>query len=126
MPPMPAWTALDLDRRADGVAVLTMNRPAVFNAFDEVLIAELDAAFMQLGEDACVRAVVLAGAVRHFSAGADLQWMQRAAAASQDDNLADARRFAAMLARSRIEDAEEYAIHDHEGFEGVTIREYAG
>ncbi len=34
--------------------------------------------------------------------------------------------FAAMLARSRIEDAEEYAIHDHEGFEGVTIREYAG
>ncbi|MFG6414239.1 enoyl-CoA hydratase-related protein [Roseateles sp. DC23W] len=96
---MPAWTALDLDRRADGAAVLTMNRPAVFNAFDEVLIAELDAAFVQLGEDDAVRVIVLAGAGRHFSAGADLQWMQRAAAASQDDNLDDARRFAAMLAR---------------------------
>ena len=48
---MPAWTALDLDRRADGVAVLTMNRPAVFNAFDETLIAELDDAFAQLGAD---------------------------------------------------------------------------
>ncbi|MDR7297276.1 methylglutaconyl-CoA hydratase [Pelomonas aquatica] len=96
---MPSWTALDLDRRDDGVAVLAMNRPAVFNAFDETLIAELDAAFAQLGGDDGVRAIVLAGAGKHFSAGADLQWMQRAAAASQDDNLADARRFAAMLAR---------------------------
>ena len=96
---MASWTSLDLQRRDDGVAVLTMNRPAVFNAFDETLIAELDAAFAELGGDDGVRAVVLAGAGRHFSAGADLQWMQRAAAASQDDNLADARRFAAMLAR---------------------------
>jgi methylglutaconyl-CoA hydratase len=96
---MPDWTALDLERRPDGAAVLTMNRPAVFNAFDETLIAELDAAFAQLGADASVRAIVLAGAGKHFSAGADLQWMQRAAAASQDDNLADARRFSAMLAR---------------------------
>ena len=31
----------------------------------------------------------------------------------------------AMLARSPIRDAEEYAIHDYEGFEGVTIQEYA-
>jgi methylglutaconyl-CoA hydratase len=96
---MPSWTCLDLQRRADGVAVLTMNRPAVFNAFDEALIAELDDAFAQLGADAGVRAIVLAGAGKHFSAGADLQWMQRAAAASQGDNLADARRFAVMLAR---------------------------
>jgi len=96
---MPSWTALDLQRRPDGVAVLTMNRPAVFNAFDETLIAELDAAFALLGSEAGVRAIVLAGSGRHFSAGADLQWMQRAAAASEQDNLADARRFAAMLAR---------------------------
>jgi methylglutaconyl-CoA hydratase len=96
---MPSWTALELDRRADGVARLTMNRPAVFNAFDETLIAELDDAFAQLGADTGVRVIVLAGAGKHFSAGADLQWMQRAAAASQDDNLADARRFSAMLAR---------------------------
>ncbi|MCY4755849.1 enoyl-CoA hydratase-related protein [Pelomonas aquatica] len=96
---MPSWTSLDLERRDSGVAVLTMNRPAVFNAFDETLIAELDAAFALLGADAGVRAIVLAGAGKHYSAGADLQWMQRAAAASQDDNRADARRFSAMLAR---------------------------
>lgn len=99
MRPMPSWTSLDLQRRDDGVAVLTMNRPAVFNAFDETLIAELDDAFATLGADAGVRAIVLAGAGKHFSAGADLQWMQRAAAASQEDNVADARRFSAMLAR---------------------------
>ena len=33
---------------------------------------------------------------------------------------------AAMLARSPVKDAEEYAIHDYEGFEGVAISEYAG
>ena len=33
---------------------------------------------------------------------------------------------AAMLAQSPIEHAEEYAIHDYEGFEGVAISEYAG
>lgn len=97
--PMPAWTCLDLDRRADGVALLTMNRPAVFNAFDEALIAELDEAFAALGADPSVRVIVLAGRGRHFSAGADLQWMQRAAQASQAANLADAQRFAAMLSR---------------------------
>lgn len=44
------------------------------------------------------------------------------------DQDADAIRdeIAAMLARSPIENAEEYAIHDYEGFEGVTISEYAG
>ena len=43
--------------------------------------------------------IVLTGAGRHFSAGADLQWMQRASIASLDWNLDDARRFAAMLWR---------------------------
>lgn len=33
---------------------------------------------------------------------------------------------AATLAGSPVEDAEEYAIHDYEGFEGVSISEYAG
>lgn len=33
---------------------------------------------------------------------------------------------AAMLAASPIEGAEEFAIHDHEGFEGASIAEYEG
>jgi len=91
--------ALTITMRSAGVAQVTMSRPALFNAFDEAMIAELDAAFEQLAGDSVVRVVVLAGAGKHFSAGADLQWMQRASRASREVNLDDARRFAAMLAR---------------------------
>ncbi len=92
-------TALQITRPAPGVAQVLMHRPAVFNAFDEAMIGELDAAFTQLADDPAVRVIVLAGSGKHFSAGADLQWMQRAAQADRAWNLADARRFAAMLAR---------------------------
>lgn len=90
---------LRIHTRSPGVAQVTMARPAVFNAFDEAMIGELDVAFAQLGSDPAVRVIVLAGEGKHFSAGADLQWMQRASAASLEWNLQDARRFAAMLAR---------------------------
>jgi methylglutaconyl-CoA hydratase len=90
---------LKLWRRAPGVAQVTMARPDKFNAFDEAMIGELDAAFATLADDPEVRVIVLAGEGKHFSAGADLNWMQRASDASEDWNLADARRFAAMLAR---------------------------
>jgi len=90
---------LRISIRSPGVAQVTMARPAVFNAFDEAMIGELDAAFAQLAGDDQVRVIVLAGEGRHFSAGADLQWMQRASQASPEWNLQDARRFAAMLAR---------------------------
>ena len=96
---MSAYQTLNLTTRAPGVAQVTMSRPAVFNAFDETMIAEMDAVFAALAADDAVRVVVLAGEGRHFSAGADLQWMQRASRASEDWNLQDARRFAGMLAR---------------------------
>jgi methylglutaconyl-CoA hydratase len=90
---------LKITVRAPGVAQVTMARPAVLNAFDEAMIGELDAAFAHLIADDAVRVIVLAAEGRHFSAGADLQWMQRASQASLDWNVEDARRFAAMLAR---------------------------
>lgn len=93
------FETLVITSRSPGVALLTMSRPAVFNAFDEKMIAELDAAFTQLVDDVAVRVIVLAGSGKHFSAGADLQWMQRASQASREWNLDDARRFAGMLSR---------------------------
>ena len=80
------------------VARVRMNRPEVFNAFDEAMIAALHEAFTALAEDPAVRVIVLEGAGKAFSAGADLQWMQRASTATQEWNLQDARRFAGMLA----------------------------
>jgi methylglutaconyl-CoA hydratase len=91
--------SVTVSRRGPGVAQVTMARAAVFNAFDEAMIGELDAAFAALAADAGVRVIVLAGDGKHFSAGADLQWMQRASQATFEWNLDDARRFAAMLAR---------------------------
>lgn len=90
---------LEISQRGNGVAQITMSRPDVFNAFDETMIGELDVAFDQLINDAGVRVIVLAGAGKHFSAGADLKWMQRASNESREWNLADARRFAAMLGK---------------------------
>lgn len=90
---------LQITRDARGVARVTMARPAVFNAFDEQMIGELDAAFIALAADAEVRVIVLASEGKAYSAGADLQWMQRASVASVDWNLQDARRFAQMLYR---------------------------
>ena len=92
------FTTLQIERRG-GVATVWMNRPDKHNAFNEALIAELDAAFAQLDADAAVRAVVLAGRGKSFSAGADLRWMKAQGEASEAANVADARRLADMLAR---------------------------
>jgi len=91
------YQTLVISERSPGVTQVTMSRPAVFNAFDEVMISELDAVFTELSSDPKVRIIVLAGEGKHFSAGADLQWMQRASEASFDWNIEDARRFASML-----------------------------
>jgi methylglutaconyl-CoA hydratase len=96
---MSDYQTLKITQRKAGVAQVTMARPAVFNAFDEAMIGELDAAFAALVADDAVRVIVLAGEGKHFSAGADLQWMQRASLASLEWNLEDARRFAGMLSR---------------------------
>ncbi len=79
------------------VATLWMNRPDLHNAFDEILIAELTAACIALDEDKDIRIVILAGRGKSFSAGADLNWMKRAANNGLDDNLNDARALARML-----------------------------
>ena len=91
-----AFASIEVDIRA-AVAVITLNRPDVHNAFDEILIAELTAALEQLDRDPAVRAVVLTGAGKSFCAGADLNWMKRTAAYSRAQNLADAKKLARML-----------------------------
>lgn len=83
--------------KRDRVAIVTLNRAEVRNAFDDVLISDLTRTFLRLEKDETVRALVLAGAGAAFCAGADLNWMKRMAAYSYGQNLADARALAAML-----------------------------
>ena len=81
----------------NGVASVTLNRGSVHNAFDEIMIARLDAVFDEVSERDDVVALVMQGAGKSFSAGADLNWMKRAATFSQAQNKADALDLANML-----------------------------
>jgi methylglutaconyl-CoA hydratase len=89
-----------LDETLDvrGTARLTLNRPERHNAFNAELIAALDEAFTRLGQADDVRAIVLAGNGKSFSAGADLDWMREAAGWSEAENQADAMGLSNMLA----------------------------
>ena len=82
----------------NAIALVTLNRPEVHNAFNETLIAELTAALTALALDRSVRAVVLLGAGQSFCAGADLNWMKKMAGFSKAENLADAKALTRMLA----------------------------
>jgi methylglutaconyl-CoA hydratase len=86
--------ALRVEQDADLLHV-TMARPEQRNAFDAELIQELTGAFSDVGEE--VRAVLLAGEGRSFSAGADVEWMRSSVELSYEENVADARRLRMML-----------------------------
>lgn len=79
------------------VATLTLNRPALHNAFNAELIAALHAACDELARDATLRVAVLQGAGPSFCAGADVNWMRESLTYSHAENLADAGRLDAML-----------------------------
>lgn len=82
---------------ARGVATVTLNRPEIHNAFDDRLIAELTSVLRRLDADGRVRVVVLTGAGKSFSAGADLNWMRRMALYSADENRRDAEALATLM-----------------------------
>ena len=79
------------------VATVTLNRPDVRNAFNETMIAELAATFLELASDDGVRVIVLAATGKAFCAGADLNWMKKMAGYSDVENRADAMALATML-----------------------------
>ncbi|MBI1795477.1 MAG: enoyl-CoA hydratase/isomerase family protein [Candidatus Eisenbacteria bacterium] len=84
--------------RDGAVARLWLNRPEQHNALAAELVAELVATFHALAHDDAVRVVVLAGRGKSFCAGADITLMKTSAAATFDENLAEARRLAGMFA----------------------------
>lgn len=64
------------DDRPDGVVVLTLNRPSQFNSLSLELLSALQSALDEIGGNAAVRAVVIAGAGKAFCAGHDLREMR--------------------------------------------------
>ena len=84
-------------RRDGPVEHLTLNRPDVRNAFNDDVVAELHQWADATAADAGVRVVVLAGAGKVFSAGADAAWMARMAEATEAENMRDAEATTAMF-----------------------------
>lgn len=74
-----------IERRPDGVALLTLNDPERLNAMTEAMGGAISAAVAQLKDDASLRAVVLTGAGRAFSAGGDLDMLVRMTQAGNAD-----------------------------------------
>ncbi|HXN15642.1 MAG TPA: enoyl-CoA hydratase/isomerase family protein [Usitatibacter sp.] len=83
--------------RQGPVGLITLNRPERHNAFDDALIAELTEALRSMEAEDGIRVVVLSGAGKSFSAGADLHWMKRMAGFSMDENRRDAMGLAALM-----------------------------
>lgn len=81
----------------DKIATVTLNRPEVHNAFNEVMIAELTEIFRKTSEDELVRVVVLTGNGKSFSAGADLNWMKKMINYSYEQNLDDSIKLAELF-----------------------------
>ena len=82
-----------------GVGIITLNRPERHNAFDDALIAELSDGIDRMAADPAVRVLVISSTGKSFCAGADLNWMKRAAGYDIEESLRDSRALAQMLRR---------------------------
>ena len=94
---MTDYTTLLTETDPRGIAIITLNRPDVHNAFDDVMIGELTHAFNACSADSAVRTVIIDAEGKSFCAGADLNWMKRAAKYSPEESKRDATALASML-----------------------------
>lgn len=88
---------LDVDDR--GVARVTLNRPAVNNAYNGELVQALLCSLDELERRTDLRAVVIAGRGRHFQAGADLKWIDSIRKSTAAENVSASRATADVMRR---------------------------
>ena len=94
---MSQFTTVELERDPRGFATLWLNRPQRHNAFDALMIGELSALIEEIAADTGLRFLLLRGRGRHFCAGADLEWMRKAAQLDIHANLVDAEQLAQVM-----------------------------
>lgn len=95
-PPQKTMNTLLIEKN-NFVTTVTLNRPDVHNAFNEVLVKELYDTFTALNNDNDTNVIVLTGSGKSFSAGADLNYMKSAATKSKEQNIAESLTMAKML-----------------------------
>jgi methylglutaconyl-CoA hydratase len=79
------------------IARIILNRPEVHNAFNSLMISELDDAFEKVGADQSIRVVVLKGQGKSFCAGADINWLREIVHYSFEQNLKESLQLAEVL-----------------------------
>ncbi|MBB2495988.1 gamma-carboxygeranoyl-CoA hydratase [Aquipseudomonas ullengensis] len=94
---MSAFTTVQLEKDPRGFATLWLNRPEKNNAFNAEMIRELILAIAAVQADTSLRFLLLRGRGKHFSAGADLAWMQHSATLDYEANLADSHELGELM-----------------------------
>jgi methylglutaconyl-CoA hydratase len=79
------------------IALVSLNRPDVRNAFNQEMIQQLTETFNQFSARNDLRAIVLSGEGKAFCAGADLNWMKSMVQYDLTQNLEDSGRLFAMF-----------------------------
>lgn len=80
-----------------GVTRITLDRPDKSNAFNDAVMQDLTDAINAATKDDACRVVILEGEGKHFSAGADLNYMKASAELSHEANVADAMALAGLM-----------------------------
>lgn len=94
---MNPFSTVELENDPRGFATLWLDRPEKNNAFNALMIDELTRALEQVQADTDLRFLLVRGRGRHFSAGADLAWMQACAQLDYQSNRDDAKRLGDLL-----------------------------
>lgn len=71
--PYPGYDTLLFDTPADGIGLLTLNRPSRANAMSQHMLRELEQLCARIKQDSTLRVVVVTGAGAAFSSGFDLK-----------------------------------------------------
>lgn len=79
------------------ICTITLNNPKIHNAFNEKIIIRLTNILESINQNDHVRVVIIRSEGKHFSAGADLNWMQKTIHFSKEQNKADALRLSKLL-----------------------------
>jgi methylglutaconyl-CoA hydratase len=82
---MNSFSTIKIENK-NSVATISLNRPDIRNAFNEVMISELITCFESLQQSEDIRVIVLRGNGNSFCAGADLNWMRDVAKYSHEEN----------------------------------------
>jgi methylglutaconyl-CoA hydratase len=85
------------EERGDSVAVVTLNRPTLHNAFNDEVVGSLAALWERIEANKNIRVVLIGGAGQSFSGGGDLDYMRKAGQASAEQNRAGTLAMARML-----------------------------